>query len=59
MEDASQAVYDTQAEKLGENIAQGRQAKVEIASCSCPDGLRLCPRGEEMGSWELPTGLPE
>eukprot|EP00891_Asterochloris_glomerata_P001134 jgi/Astpho2/1134/Aster-x0985 len=27
VEDASQAVDDTQAEKLGENIAQGRQAK--------------------------------
>ena len=30
MEDASQAADDTQAEKPGENIAQGRQAKVEI-----------------------------
>ena len=57
VEDASQAADDMQAEKLSENIAQGRQAKVEIPFCSCPAWLRLGPQGEDLASWEVPRGF--
>ena len=54
VEDASQAADDMQAEKLGENMAQGRQAKVDI-----PFWLRLGPQEEDMASWEVPQGFME